>query len=419
MINDLRPLLDAPGVTEIFETLRTSDDDLWLVGGCVRNTLVGEPIGDIDLATQSEPADILARAEDAGLRAIPTGLDHGTVTIVSDHGTFEVTTLRKDVETDGRHAVVAFTRDLLEDAARRDFTMNALYVDAGGQLHDPQGGLADLEARRVRFIGEASERIAEDYLRILRFFRFYARYGSGPPDRAAIKAIVAGRSGLASLSPERVWAELKKLLSAPNAERALLWMRQTGVYQAILPESGDMDALPRLVRLEKALSLEPDPIGRMAVLLPRGRRDRIASLSERLRLSNAERKGLLDMDAALDDVGAVLGDGSVTPDLALYTHGAQTARRAALVSATHTLDADPQLELPKTVLDKLRAFHAFADHYARPTLPVNGQDLIDRGLEAGPQLGAALDYLEAAWKQSNFALTRDELLSVLKTPTQH
>src|SRR5690606_10002862 len=208
-----------------------------IAGGAVRNALFGEPVADVDIATTTPPQETVRRAEAAGFKAVPTGFEHGTVTVVAEGRPFEVTTLRADVETDGRRARVVFGRDWQADAERRDFTINALYAEADGTVVDLVGGLADIAARRLRFIGDAEARIREDYLRILRFFRFFAWYGEGRPDAEGLKACARLKGGLSGLSAERVWAETKKLLSAPDPSRALLWMRQTGVLAASLAES--------------------------------------------------------------------------------------------------------------------------------------------------------------------------------------
>ena len=251
-----------------------------LVGGCVRDALAGRPAADIDLATPQPPDAVVAALAAAGIRAIPTGIAHGTVTALLDGRPFEITTLRRDVLTDGRHAAVAWTTNWQEDAARRDFTINALSLDAAGMLHDYFGGIADLRRSRVRFVGDATARVAEDYLRILRFFRFQARYGAGPPDPEAVSAITAGIGGIARLSPERVWSELKRILAAPDPAAALQLMAETGVLAAAVPEG----AAPGRVA-----ALPPDPVLRTAALLTGDR----AAFAARLRLSGAEAERLL------------------------------------------------------------------------------------------------------------------------------
>ncbi len=411
----LAALLDAPGVRPVLSAITDDDDQAWLVGGCVRNALMGTAASDIDIASQAEPPVVAERLERAGIKVVPTGLDHGTVTAIVDHIPLEVTSLRRDVETDGRRAVVAFSRDITEDASRRDFTMNALYVDGDGLLHDPLNGLGDLRARRVRFIGDAAMRIREDYLRALRFFRFYAWYGHGAPDRDAVKAIVSHKEGLSGLSAERVWSELKKILQAPQVTRGLLWMRQTGVYQAVLPESGDMDAFARFHRLEDAVGIEGDALLRLQVLLPPGRVERVRGLADRLKLANAERERLKTTQSlmAQEDTTAISHASEVRK--LVYTNSQSAVRDALFLQATLALDADPEVDLPTDVVERLADNLRIVDDWHAPSLPVSGQDLLDHGIEPGPQLGAALKIMEGAWVASDFALGRDELLAVLKT----
>ena len=269
--DDIRAVLDAlPGAR--------------LVGGCVRDALAGRPVADVDLATPDPPEEVARRLQGAGLRAVPTGLQHGTITAVSGHRGFEVTTLRRDVDTDGRHARVAWTEDWREDAARRDFTMNAMSMLPDGTVHDYFGGLDDLRAGRVRFVGEAAARIAEDYLRVLRFFRFHARYDRGVPDPSALAALRAGVPGLARLSPERVWSELKRILATPDPCGSIVLMGELGVLPALLPGAVP-DGLLRLV----ASGAPADPLLRFAALCL----GMAEAMAERLRMSAAERDRLL------------------------------------------------------------------------------------------------------------------------------
>src|SRR6201996_2611261 len=256
-----------PGAAaRVLALLDCNGSEARVIGGAVRNALLGAPIGDIDIATTALPDEVVRRAKAAGIKSVPTGIEHGTVTLVADGEPFEVTTLREDVETFGRKAKVAFGRDWARDAERRDFTINGLSVDAGGFVHDHVGGLADIEARRVRFIGDPDSRIAEDYLRILRFFRIHAAYGAGAPDRAGYLACIKGRAGLAALSAERVRMELIKLMIAPGAADAVVAMAEGGLLSSILGGVAYTGTFAAMIEAEGALALEPSAIRRLGAL---------------------------------------------------------------------------------------------------------------------------------------------------------
>lgn len=352
------------------------------VGGCVRNALLDAPVGDVDIATDARPGRVVELAAAAGMKAVPTGIEHGTVTIVTSGKPYEITTFRKDVETDGRRAVVAFSDSIEEDAKRRDFTMNALYARPDGEVIDPLGGLPDLEARRFRFIENAGQRIREDYLRILRFFRFNAWYGRPEAglDAEALAAIAANLDGLAGLSRERVGAEMLKLLSAPDPVFAAAAMRQAGVLAAVLPGADDT-ALGPLVHHEAELDFAPDPIRRLAAL---GGED----AAERLRLSKAQSRRL---DLLRDKIGSVMQAGELG-----YRFGAEVAHDVLVLRAA-------LLEQP---LDP--AQFAAVDSGVQARLPVIAADY--RAEHSGPALGAKLRAVEQDWIASGFLLTREELL---------
>ncbi len=261
--------LNAASLQNLFDILETDTDTVRVVGGAVRNTLMGLPVTEVDLATSILPEEVMGRVESGGGKAVATGIEHGTVTAVVDGDAYEVTTLREDIETDGRRAKVKFGSDWLKDALRRDSTMNALYCDRAGKIIDPVGGYSDILQGNIRFIGDPAERIREDGLRILRFFRFFAHYGNGRPDADGLKAAAAALDMLNHLSVERVWMELKQLLGAKDPARALLWMRTTGVLGRILPETEKwgIDTIPLLVDLESAQQLAPDPILRLMAMI--------------------------------------------------------------------------------------------------------------------------------------------------------
>jgi poly(A) polymerase len=394
-------LLKEPPVQAVFAALDGAEGATRIVGGAVRDALLGQAVADADFATTLHPGDVVARCEAAGLKTVPTGIEHGTVTVIAEGRPFEVTTLRRDVETDGRHAVVQFTEDWEEDAARRDLTINALYCDTAGQLFDPRNGVADLQAGRVRFIGDAEARIREDYLRILRFFRFFAWYGSGRPDPEGLKACARLKSGIATLSAERVWAELKRLLAAPDPARALLWMRTTEVLQKALPESWGIDAVHRLIAAERSEGWEPNPLLRLEAVLP-PHRARIDSLAERLRLSKHEAARLLAWANAPE------------PDPAMSEDDfAQVLYRAGRIGMIDRLRHAMARELERNntqAAESLRRLLAYAEDWERPMLPVSGKDIVSTGVEPGPAVGERLRELEERWIESGFTLTREALL---------
>ncbi|WP_283646234.1 CCA tRNA nucleotidyltransferase [Marinovum algicola] len=354
----------------------------YFVGGCVRNALMGEPVADIDISTDARPERVMELARAAGLQAVPTGIDHGTVTVISHKVPHEITTYRRDVETDGRRAVVAFADSIEEDARRRDFTMNALYADASGAVRDPVGGLDDLKAHHVRFIDDPAARIREDYLRILRFFRFNAWYGraKGGFDREALAAIADNLDGLETLSRERVGAEMIKLLSAPDPTRAVAAMDKAGVLLRILP-GAVISALGPLVYVEDEAGLAPDPVLRLAAL---GGED----VAERLRLSKAQAKALAFFR---HEVGAA------TPPAEIgYRHGAEQSEKLLALRAA----------LLQEHIDR-KAF-AEMEEGANAVFPIRAADLMPE--YEGPALGERLRLLETLWITSGFELTRDELL---------
>ena len=376
-------LIDRAPAQRVCRMLLDAGHQVYFVGGCVRDALLGRTVGDIDLTTDAVPDRVIDLAKRAGLKPVPTGAEHGTVTVVADGIPHEVTTLREDVETFGRHARVIFGHDILADARRRDFTMNALYAGPDGVVMDPLGdGIADLRDHRVRFIGDPVRRIAEDYLRILRFFRFYAWYGVAQlgPDADGLAAVAEGLDGLACLSRERTGAEMKKLLAAPDPAPAVAAMRASGVLAAILPGSDDR-ALAPLVHLEGERGLAPDPIRRLACL---GGQD----VADRLRLSRADAR-------RRDDVMAAAGSTMAPAELG-YRLGVEKGRDALLLRAALTGQA-----LPPAIEQSL-------EKGAAAQFPVKAADLLPD--LHGPALGDRLQELEDRWIASDFELTREELL---------
>lgn len=401
-----------PALTRILAVLNADGGEGRVVGGAIRNTLMGLAVGDIDIATTLLPQDVIERAKEAGIKAVPTGIEHGTVTLVVEGRGYEVTTLRRDVETDGRRARVAFGTDWKTDAERRDLTINALYAGADGNVVDLVGGLADIETRTVRFIGDAATRIAEDYLRVLRFFRFFAYYGSGRPDADGLRASARAKGKLKTLSAERIWAETKKLLSAPDPSRALLWMRQTGVLTEILPETEKwgIDSIHGLVQTEQALGWAPDPLLRLAAIVPPDAA-RLVGLAKRLRLSNADAARLQEWAKApvlpdeVTDVGF---------DRLLYRHGPvglSMRIRLALAGARAAAEGDP-LSMRKAA--RLTALLQRSENYTRPVFPLSGADVMAAGVPAGKRVGELLSSLESLWVERNFLLDRAALTARLE-----
>lgn len=403
--------LKAKPLQALFNALNRDGGEARVVGGAVRNTLLGTKVSDVDLATTHLPQETVRLAKEAGFKPVPTGIEHGTITVVVQGHPFEVTTLRQDVETDGRHAKVAFGTDWKADAERRDFTINALYATADGTIIDDVGGLADIESRTLRFIGDAEQRIREDYLRILRFFRFFAWYGSGRPEADGLRASARLKDGLAQLSAERVWAELKKLLSAPDPSRALLWMRQGGVLNLILPESEKwgIDAIHGLVRTEADLGWQADPLLRLASIVPPDS-VRMEEMGKRLKMSNAER-ARLEAWARADAVKPELSEQALKK--AIYRGSKQAVvDRIRLAYAAARADAAGSDDAMIRAGGFARLLDA-AERYDAPVFPVTGSDLLALGIEKGPGLGEALRSLETFWIDSGFSLDRAALLDKL------
>jgi poly(A) polymerase len=356
------------------------------VGGAVRNALMGQPVDDIDIATPLPPDRVTAKLTAAGVKAVPTGISHGTVTAVADGKPFEITTLRRDVRSFGRHAEVVFTDDWREDAQRRDFTINALYADQAGEIFDFVGGLEDLPARRVRFVGEPDRRIAEDYLRILRLFRFHVWYGGGPLDRAALAAAAAGRAGLRQLSGERIAKEMLKLLAASSPAFALGAMAEAGILSEIGLAAPVLDRLERLALIDRTHGFLPDPLLRLASLRPD------AAVAERWRLSNAQKDRLAAASKAAGIVAPSLPHGEARK--LLYRLGVQTFNDRLFLNWAG--DADPGHDGAWCALLEI------ADFFASPRFPLTGRDAMDAGVPEGPQVGKVLAEVEEWWIESGF-----------------
>jgi len=391
------PWLTEKPLAQLLAVLDRDGEEARVVGGAVRNALLGLPHGDIDIATTALPAEVMRRAEAAGFKAVPTGFEHGTITVVIAGRPFEVTTLREDVETFGRHATVKFGRDWKRDAERRDFTMNGLSLSADGEVHDTVGGVADLNARRVRFIGDAATRIAEDYLRILRFFRFHAYYGEGHPDAEGLHAAIAARAGLEQLSRERVRMELMKLLLAPHAVGALAVMAEAGLLGALIGGVPYLASFSNTAKVEVAAGLAPDSTRRLGALAVWIAED-AERLWRRLRLSNAEHERL----AAVD------GWWRVSPAMSeaaarelIYRVGPEYFTERVLLAWVRS-DA-------KANDAQWCALATLPQRWNAPVFPIKAADFIARGVEKGPLLGAALERAEKAWVAAGFPLERRAL----------
>ena len=401
----IQPWMRTPETRAVMAALAAAGGEARFVGGCVRNALTGHPVDDIDIATTLTPGQVIAALEAAKLKAVPTGLDHGVVTAVAGGKPFEITTLRRDVETDGRRAVVAFTADWSEDAQRRDFRLNALYADGEGRLFDPTGeGEADARAGRIIFVGDPETRIREDALRILRFFRFLAWYGRGEPDAAALAACARLRDLLAGLSAERVSKELLKLLAADDPRPAVRLMTQSGVAALILPEATGLARFERLVAIETEQLFECDADLRLAALLPDDPTIG-AKVAARLRLSNAQRDRLV---------------GALGTDVRIVSWMSPRESRRAI----YRLGAQPFCDRVKLAwasggsATQWRALMAVAQTWAVPRLPLIGQEVMAAGVPEGPLVGQVLREVEDWWIDQDFTGDKLSIVERLKAVAQ-
>lgn len=380
---DIKTILDLPFLRPVLEVMNGGGEETRIVGGAVRNFLMKQPIADIDLATTALPQIVQQRATDAGWKVIPTGLDHGTVTIVIEQTPIEVTTLRQDLETDGRHAVVQFGRDFEADAHRRDFTMNALSVDLGGHLYDYCGGVEDIKQRRVRFIGEASQRIREDYLRILRFFRFQAVYGLGEPEREGLLASISGSHGLLGISAERIRVEVLKLLRGHNAADVLTAMADAGILPLVFKGACEFGRWQRL--LEKV-----EPLHSLAALTVRVQED-ADRLRDVLRLSNEEHRFLFDYAVLLEKVKSA----EKPFDIMAIRQLAADWPVLCLLRVFQATRAEHKLNIEVAAFDLLQAFATGQESI--PVFALRGADLIAAGLERGAEIGQLLSLARKHW----------------------
>jgi poly(A) polymerase len=380
---------------KLLDALGSPEGQTRFVGGCIRDTLLGLPVSDVDLATRLQPDEVMHRLKRAKIRAVPTGISHGTVTAVLDGGPVEVTTLRRDVSTDGRRATIAYTEDWREDASRRDFTINAFSADPeSGEIFDYFGGGADLAARRLRFIGDPLTRIAEDHLRILRFFRFHARFGAGEPDAAALDACTQRANDLMALSRERIADELLKLLALPEPTPTVTLMVERGIFAPVLPEFGreGVARLAALILRERSSGEQPHSLRRLSALLTADA-SVAASVAARLRLSNKAAKRLV---AAAERTDEPIHE----PKALAYHIGLEEAVDRLLLSS----------EAPEAVAAKVLALR----NWEKPRFPLTGGEIIGMGLPAGPAVARTLQAIEREWIASGFAADKEKVRALAR-----
>lgn len=401
-----QPWLNAPDTRSVMDALTRDGGAARFVGGCVRNALIGAPVEDIDIATPLLPDEVTRRLVAAGLQAVPTGIEHGTITAVANRKPFEITTLRRDVSTDGRRATVAFSTDWAEDAQRRDFTMNALYADVSGQVFDIVGGIADLNARRVRFIGDPARRIAEDYLRILRLFRFHAWYGKGEIDADGLTACAAARSHIKTLSGERIQKEMLKLMAAEQPVPVLRAMAASGVLSEVLPGELKFARFQRLCEIDGDNFFTAEGLLRLGALL--GDQHQATGAAERWHLSNADRERLSGMLGEPVKVVSYLSVPEVRRTL--YRFGVPRFKDWARLRWAEDPKASNYIQW--------RALLALADSWIRPEFPVTGADVMAAGVPQGPLVGKVLAEVEAWWIDSDFIDDPFSLAERLKAVAQ-
>ena len=391
--------MTASDTRRLIEVFKGGGAELRFVGGCVRDSLLGLGVRDIDIATDALPDRIMEILRDAGIKSVPTGIEHGTVTAVVEGRAFEITTYRRDINTDGRHAVVEFGTDWREDVKRRDFTINAMSITPDGDLHDPFDGEGDLMAGRVRFVGDAQRRVREDILRILRWFRFHAHYGKPPPDADALGACRGFAFRIPDLSGERIRHELLRLLAADNPLPSIELMIETDVFDAVLGRGRQIQCLAGLYVIEREIEMPPDPLLRLAALI--GSPGMAVPLAERLRLSNAEQKRLL---AALGSEPSLSLDTSEADRARIFYHlGIRIVEDRILLAWA----ANPSATEWQEWLEAVQAFDM-------PAFPLSGRDVMAEGISAGPAVGDTLRQIEDWWIDARFTPDRVQCLAHLK-----
>ncbi|HVG51833.1 MAG TPA: CCA tRNA nucleotidyltransferase [Xanthobacteraceae bacterium] len=399
--------LSEEPLARVLALLDSDGEQARVIGGAVRNAMMGLPVGEVDLATTAVPDEVIRRFTAAGIKTVPTGIEHGTVTVVTHGVPFEVTTLREDVETYGRKAKVAFGRDWRKDAERRDFTINALSVSRDGEVHDYTGGIPDIAARKVQFIGDPASRIAEDYLRILRFFRFHAAYGEGELDPAGLHACIVAREKLDTLSRERVRMELMKLLGAPRAAATLTVMAEAGILQNVLGGVPRVASFTRMTANEAAAGLPRDPVRGLAALAVAVTED-ADRLGQRLRLANVELSRLQSMSVGWWRIAAPVKDNAARA--LLYRLGPDAFADLVLLAWANSS--------PSTDDPQWRTLITLPGRWQAPVFPLKAADFMARGVEKGPALGAAIRTAEEAWIAADFPADAVAIAKILEDTTK-
>ena len=409
-----QPWLTAPETRTVVEALTADGTEVRFVGGCVRDAMAQRPVEDVDIGTPDKPETVIGLLEKAGIKALPTGIEHGTVTAVVGDKKFEITTLRRDVETDGRRAKVAFIDDWMIDSERRDFTINALSATPDGDVYDPHDGIYDLAYGIIRFVGLAADRIEEDVLRLLRFFRFYGLFGRPPPDQDAMAACRSQADKLPGLSGERIRDEMFKILLVPEPADIAVLMRGLGIFDHILPEAGDVGRLRMIGWLEtraiKIDSVAPDPLRRLAALLDTNA-EGAEAVAGRFKLSNPQARRLLALAAPLADIGPDADAAAV--NRALRRLGPDTVRDLALLAWAGELAITPRLPAERT--QAWIGLLETCDGWQGVAFPISGEDVVALGDAEGPRIGELLARVEDWWEDGDYAAARDECLEKLKS----
>lgn len=394
-------LQDADALKVMQALNATKPDCARFVGGCVRDAIMGREVKDIDIATKLVPQETIKALKSAKIKYAPTGIEHGTISAIISERVIEITTLRQDVETDGRHANIAFTDDWLQDATRRDFTCNSLYCDIYGNLFEPiAGALSDCKNGIIRFVGNADARVKEDYLRIMRFFRFYAWFGKGEMDEGALLACAKHKNDIKNLSRERIWAEFEKLLNAPNPFFALSKMQEIGVLEIILGFAPELNSLNNLIGFDDVLQTKPEAFLRFMALFIDKEIDE-NKIAHVFRLSNGQKSRLKSYAKIRDEIG--VNENEISLKAKIYIHSKNVVKDASILAAAKIND-----------IKLLQQYIKIIDEFAVPVFPIDGENLKALNIPTGPKFGKILKAVEAKWIESDFKLSREELLAQLE-----